>query len=274
MVLTDQNHENEDSDMNPIQTPGAISWAELLTSDAKAATSFYKALFEWDTMTAQMSTGEYTVGSAGKKPVAGIMNLPAEGIPVYWGYYVTVLDVDAVVAQAQEAGATLMAEPFTVEEVGRMAVIQDPFGAVFSVIAYKEPDHEAHQGNWSDNFQLHGAFSWFELRVADADAAATFYSDLFGWKVVTQQMSQGPYNIIQIGEEGIGGILTVPPEEMPPHWGGYVTVRDIDAFASTAQAEGGNMLFPVIDLPDVGKFTMVTDPQGGVIAGMQYATPA
>jgi len=259
--------------MKPIQTPGAISWAELMTSDTAGATAFYKALFGWDTMTMEMSTGEYTVGNVNGQPVAGIMQLPMPDVPVYWGVYVTVTDVDDVAAKAVAAGATTVAEPFTVEEVGRMAVIQDPFGAVFSLISYKDPDHEAHQREWAENFQLHGAFSWFELRVADATAATQFYTDLFGWNVLTQELSQGPYNVIQIGEEGIGGILSVSPDEMPPHWGAYVTVSDIDAYCETAKEEGGNVLFPVVDMPDVGKFTMVSDPQGGILAGMQYATP-
>ena len=259
--------------MKPINTHGAISWAELQTSDPKAAAAFYSALFEWETQTMEMDFGLYTVGSVGGQPTAGIMKLMAEGNLVNWGLYVTVDDVDATLSQAAEAGATIIQEGFDAPAVGRMGVFQDPFGAAISVIKYNDPDHEAHQREWANCFTTHGVFSWFDLRVADAEAASAFYGDLFGWTTQKTEMPQGAYYIINVGEEGIGGMVSVSADEMPPHWGAYVTVRDLDAYIELAESSGGKLLFPLVQIPDVGRFAAISDPQGGVLAGFEYIIP-
>jgi len=123
-------------------------------------------------------------------------------MPPYWGIYFTVEDVAAAVSKAKGLGASVIMDTFEAPEVGTMAVLQDPQGAVFSVIAYKEPDHEDHQRPWAENFGLNGAFSWYELRVPEAAKAAEFYQALFGWNMRVDQMGMGPYHLFMLGEEG------------------------------------------------------------------------
>ena len=217
-----------------------------------------------------MPMGPYSVAMISGLPVAGMMQLPDETMPVFWGFYVTVSDVDATIEKAVANGGVLIEPAFDIPGTGRMAVLQDPQGAVFSLIKYEESDEALPPRKWDDNFQTHGAFSWFELRVPDADAVADFYSELFGWTYDRQEMAMGPYTMVNVGETGIGGLLSVDPKEMPPHWGAYVTVDDIDAFAVIVGAQGGKVLFPVQDVPGVGRMTMISDPQGGIIAAMQY----
>jgi predicted enzyme related to lactoylglutathione lyase len=202
--------------MNPMLTLGAASWTELMTTDLDAAIAFYKAVFGWKVEVAPMSAGPYGVGQVDGKYISGMMSLPQEGMPPYWGVYFTVADVEATVAKATELGGTVIMDTFDAPEVGTMAVLQDPQQAVFSVIAYKEPDHEDHQRPWAENFGLNGAISWYELRVPDAAVAASFYQNLLGWTRDEQQMSMGPYLVFQLEGEGQGGILSVNPEEMPP----------------------------------------------------------
>ena len=123
-----------------------------------------------------------------------------------------------------------------------------------------------------DVFKTHGAFSWSELTTADPAAAAAFYGPLFGWRVEAMDMGGGPYHVVKVGETAVGGIMSrrrgAPP--MPPHWGCYVTVDDVDAIAAQAAALGGKVLVPPMDMPGVGRMAVIDDPQGATLNVMQY----
>ena len=127
--------------MDVFKTPGAFSWSELMTSDAAAAQAFYGPLFGWEFDTMDMGTGPYRVVKVGGEAVGGIMDKPPgmEAVPPVWGCYVTVSDVEATVARCTALGGTVCQPPFDIPNVGRMAVLQDPQGAVINVIAYKMP---------------------------------------------------------------------------------------------------------------------------------------
>ncbi len=123
--------------MNVFQTPGAVSWAELQTADPAAAARFYGALFGWKIEVSDMGTGPYHVVKVGDAAVGGICGFPPDAPKVStWSSYVTVADCDQAAAKARALGGTVCAGPFDIPKVGRMAVIQDPQGAVFNVIAY------------------------------------------------------------------------------------------------------------------------------------------
>jgi predicted enzyme related to lactoylglutathione lyase len=124
--------------MDPFKTPGAISWNELATSDPEAAGRFYGALFGWSIKAQDMGTGMYHVASVGDTQVGGIMGLPpdAGAMPPAWGCYITVHNVEDTLAQCAALGGQVLVPPMDVPGVGRMAVLQDPQGAVFSVMAY------------------------------------------------------------------------------------------------------------------------------------------
>jgi predicted enzyme related to lactoylglutathione lyase len=125
--------------MDPYKTHGAFSWSELMTTDPAAAVAFYGALFGWTADNVDMGTGPYHVVKAGEASVGGIMAMPPSvpaGTPPCWGCYVTVDDCDASVARCTELGGRVLMPPMDVQGVGRMAVLQDPQGAVFNVIRY------------------------------------------------------------------------------------------------------------------------------------------
>lgn len=126
-----------------------------------------------------------------------------------------------------------------------------------------------------DAFKTHGAFSWSELITSDATRACEFYGSLFGWTFDTMDMGQGPYHVIKVegAPQGIGGIVKARPEmgAMPPAWGCYVTVDDVDATARKAVALGGKCLMGPMDIPNVGRMATLQDPQGAVISAITYA---
>jgi len=116
---------------------GAASWVELSTTDAQAAIVFYSQLFGWSTEEMPMQDGAYTVVKTGSDGIGGIMPpLPQIQGPPRWGIYITVDDVDATAAKAQQLGATTIVPPTDIPDVGRFYTFQDPQGAVISAITY------------------------------------------------------------------------------------------------------------------------------------------
>jgi hypothetical protein len=117
-----------------------------------------------------------------------------------------------------------------------------------------------------------GYFSWNELMTTDAGKAKKFYGELFGWQMEDIPMEGMTYTIIKVKGEEIGGIMNTPPKAagVPPHWGAYVTVRDVDAAAKKVEALGGQIIVPPTDIPNVGRFSVIQDPQGAALSIITY----
>ncbi len=120
-----------------VNEPGALTWNELSTRDLAAAKTFYEAVFGWTFDTEPMGDMEYTTILLDGGMVGGMMATPAEvppDVPAYWLAYFGTADTDASVAEASGLGATLMAGPIDIP-AGRFAVLADPAGAFFGLIA-------------------------------------------------------------------------------------------------------------------------------------------
>jgi uncharacterized protein len=115
-----------------VNEAGALTWNELITTDPAAA-KFYEQVLGVTTSTMDMGTGEYTLFHVGDQMVGGCTPPPMEGVPNHWHVYFAVDDADATAAKATELGGSVMVAPFD-SPVGRMAVLTDPQGAVFSII--------------------------------------------------------------------------------------------------------------------------------------------
>ncbi len=84
------------------------------------------------------------------------------------------------------------------------------------------------------------------------------------------------YSVASVGDAPVGGI-TAPRKQcatLPPQWGVYITVADVDATATQAVEHGGTLLFPPREIPGVGRFCLLQDPQGAVFYAITYAAPA
>ncbi len=117
------------------------------------------------------------------------------------------------------------------------------------------------------DYPAHGSFCWNELMTTDMEAASRFYGQLFGWNY-KDSMGDMPYSIVEGGGREQGGIMPMPPEagQMPPNWGAYVAVDDVDASARQAEELGGKILMEPRDIPHVGRFCVIQDPQGAVLS--------
>lgn len=128
----------------------------------------------------------------------------------------------------------------------------------------------------ADPFKQHGAFSWCELMTTDAEAAKAFYTKLFGWDSEDMPMPGMTYTVVKAGGNGIGGIMAIPKEAQgkPPAWGPYVTVDDVDLTAKIAVQLGAKLCVPPQDIPGVGRFSVIQDPQGAALSIITYKKSA
>jgi len=128
-----------------------------------------------------------------------------------------------------------------------------------------------------DAFTTPGAFSWNELMTSDPEAALAFYTALLGWKTQKMPMPGFDYHVLKVGETSVGGVMAMPPEAkaggMPPNWGSYVTVSDVDATARKALELGGQVAHGPADIPNVGRFAVIVDPQGAALNVIAYTPP-
>lgn len=126
-----------------------------------------------------------------------------------------------------------------------------------------------------------GRMVWRELATKDVAKAKRFYGELFGWTFEDRSMGPaGTYTMVNANGAGRGGIMQMHGEmaQMPSHWAVYVSVKDVDAAAKAAKDAGGTVGYGPQDIPDVGRFAVVLDPDGASIcafkSGMGDPAPA
>ena len=121
----------------------------------------------------------------------------------------------------------------------------------------------------SDEKPAHGTFCWNELMTRDSDAAAKFYSELIGWKIVDSGMPGMQYSMLKAGDKDAGGMMAMPPDvpaDVPSHWMSYITVDDVDVAAAKVKELGGVVLHGPMDIPTVGRFCTIQDPTGACVS--------
>jgi predicted enzyme related to lactoylglutathione lyase len=120
-----------------------------------------------------------------------------------------------------------------------------------------------------------GHFVWHELQTTDPGAAKAFYTALIGWGTHEYEGLGQPYSFLMQGEMPLGGVMQLPPEAAaagaPPNWMSYVTTPDVDATTARASKLGATVLVPPSDIPEMGRFSVLQDPQGAVLATWKAA---
>jgi len=246
--------------------PGTFCWIELGTTDTKAAKTFYGGLFDWTFSDVPMGPdASYTLTHRGGLDVSGLYAYDAEqrkrGVPPHWLVYVAVASADEAAERAKSLGATIPMAPMNVMDVGRMALIQDPQGAVFAVW---EP--KSHAGSRLVN-EI-GSYGWVELQTTDDAAARDFYSRLFGWEVKVGPVGGAPYTQWKWGDGYVGGCMKLDPAwgPLPPHWLLYFRVESCNATTADVMGRGGRVVAAPRDIAGIGRIAVFADPQGAVFA--------
>lgn len=254
--------------------PNTFCWPELATSDASGAKKFYADILGWNFHDDEVAPGMvYTMCLKDDKAAGALFPLNAEmksqGAAPNWLSYVSVESVDETTNKAKKLGAKVVREPMDVMDVGRMAELQDPTGAVFALWEPKK-----HIGAQVVN--EHGALTWNELQTPDVDRAGKFYTELFGWGADTQDMGSFTYTSYKNGDRPAGGMMPIDQQTMgdvPPNWGVYFAVDQCDKTVEKAKKIGATVIVGPQDIPEVGRFATMIDPQGAVFSVIELANP-
>jgi predicted enzyme related to lactoylglutathione lyase len=246
--------------------PGTFSWPELATTDQKAGAAFYAALFGWEIDEQPIGpSATYTMFKLRHLEVAAASSLRPEQreqhVPAHWNAFVTVANADATAARAAELGGKVLAPPFDVMDAGRMAVIQDPTGAVVSI-------WQAGKHLGAKVLREPGSLGWTELSTRDTATAERFYTQLFGWKSKAGATGAESYTEFYVDDQPQAGMIAMSPEwgEAMPNWMPYFEVSNCDATHDKAVQLGARVYMPPTDIPNVGRFALLADPQGAVFA--------
>ena len=243
---------------------GRPLWYELMTTDMKAAESFYRNVVGWQTAPFEGAGQPYTVFKrSGDQSVGGVMTRPSEvKAPPFWAMYVGVPKLEEAAAQIKRLGGKAHTEVISIPDVGRLQMMMDPQGAAFYIM---EPSSSEQRPEGAPEV---GEASWHELMTSDWKAAMKFYEQVFGWKP-SQAMEMGPMGTYQMFDRPhgmIGGMMNKPPEmaTVPPFWQIYFRVPDVHAAAERIKANGGQITSGPMEVPGGDWVVTATDPQGAV----------
>jgi predicted enzyme related to lactoylglutathione lyase len=212
-----------------------------------------------------------------------------EGAPpaAMWNTYVWVEGADETASKVQDAGGSIVMEPFDVMDAGRMAVFADPEGAAFCVWQAKE-----HKGAQIVN--ENGSLNFNGLNTRDAEGAKSFYGSVFGWGTLSLGGGAGMWTLPGYGDylerdnpdlrkrmaevdapEGFEDVvasinpITDDQPDVPAHWNVTFAVDDADATADRAAELGGQVIVPPVDAPWV-RMTVIADPQGATFTANKF----
>jgi predicted enzyme related to lactoylglutathione lyase len=241
---------------------GRVVWHELVTTDVERAKTFYTALLGWEIETWKPGELDYAMISVGGQTHGGFQAAQG-GAPPHWLGHIQVEDADAAAATATGLGATVIAGPLDVPDVGRFIVIADPQGAVCSLY------RPAGEGPSTE-----GVFLWDELLASDVEAAKAFYGAVVGWTTADMDMGDMVYTIFKrAGDVDAGGCMPKPADmPIPAAWMTYLATPDVDATVARAAELGGSVVGPPFDVAGVGRLAIIADPTGAVV-GLFAPTP-
>lgn len=247
---------------------GKFVWYDVMTTDTKSATNFYRAVIGWSAQEHPMADGgSYTIFSSGSAMVAGLMTIPeamrAESVPPCWSGYISTDDVDADARRVGAAGGAIKRPPTDIPNVGRFAVVSDPGGAVFLLFKPNAQEEPAPVAPMTP-----GRIGWHELCAGDLDREFSFYSRLFGW-TKDRAYDMGPMGVYQTFSSGAapcGGMMKACAQMPYPSWNYYIAVESVAEAADRARAHGAMILDGPAEVPGGAWIVRARDPQGAHFA--------
>jgi predicted enzyme related to lactoylglutathione lyase len=241
--------------------PGKFIWFDLATDDPAGARAFYGTVFGWTFRPVDNAPASYTLieGAGGK--VGGLFrqSRPA-GAPIgsRWISLISVADPSIVAQRARDRGGRVVVAPVAVPGRGTHAVLRDPQGAVFGVLA-------ASGGDPADDPVEDGGVFWLDLFAAEPHKAAAFYSDLIGYESSEVAVGGRKRWLLAAGGIARAGVVSLPPGTRSPGWLPYVLVDDVPSTLARVRENGGRIVVaPRADLVD-GRVAVFADPNGGVV---------
>jgi uncharacterized protein len=254
---------NEETGM--VDYPGRFAWYELITTDIAGARTFYADVMGWGVREASTPELAYSLFTAGRASVVGLMDLPEEarkmGAMARWVGYVRVDDVDIMADRIKRLGGAVYVPP-TNTNIGRISVVADPQTATLALVK----GLKLGQGQPAEPGKP-GRVGWHELLAADREKAFTFYGELFGWQKAEAEIGpRDSYQMFSAGGRTIGGMLTKTANDQVPFWLYYFNVGDLDAAMERVKNGGGQIYDGPLELSDGSWIARCRDPQGAAFA--------
>jgi uncharacterized protein len=248
-----------------VDYPGCFAWYELMTTDVGAAEAFYRHVVGWGVQDASTPDLPYTLFTAAKARVGGLMNLPEEGRKMgatpRWMGYVGVNDVEVTASRIKRLGGTVYVPP-TNTNIGLISVVADPQRATFALVNGLKPARQIPAESGKP-----GRVGWHELHADDWEKVFAFYSEIFGWQKADAEISHtDAYQLFSAGGLTIGGMCAKWPAQPLPFWLLYFNVADIGAAVERVKASGGQVFEGPLELPDGSGIARCADPQGAQFA--------
>lgn len=242
---------------------GKMVWADLLTNDIDAAADFYRAVFGWS-ISASADSG-YLNASLDGELIAAISSYQgsAPDEPGIWLASLSVESVDAAMKRGVAQGGVQLAPGEDLPGRGRVAVLQDPQGAVVGVM-------RATGGDPADGAKLRsGDWIWPELWSPEPAAIVPFYRQVFGYEYELLQDDNGlQHHVLARDNIARASVVQTPLEDVEPNWLLYLLVDDMEATLTALRTNGGKVLWDAAPGDAMSDVAIIMDPTGGVL-GLQ-----
>ncbi len=232
-------------------------WHGLITTDMEAAKAFYSAVIGWGVETMPMGDTDATMFTANNNIFAHLS--PAmDGQPSHWSSFLRVDDVDASTKAATNNGGQEIMPPIDIPP-GRFSIISSPSGAAMALFLEADPADSNHLESTP------GHVHWVELHSKDIDKDIEWLKTTFGFDTSEMDMPFGPYHILKSGDNPSGGAMASQAPEAPAHWLVWINVANVDETMALVEKNKGKVLSPIMDVPEVGRMTVIQDPTGGML---------
>ena len=244
---------------------GRFVWFEYVTKDVKKAQGFFGELFNWSTQDVPMPQGSYQMISNAGQTIGGYMVTP-EGAPphAHWLSHLQVVDAAATARQIKSQGGKIRKDAFKVAEMGTMAIVADPFDGTFALWQPTKPE------GMGDYRETLGSFCWNELSTEQPEKSLEFYKKVGGFDVESMDMpGMGKYHQLKSDGKPRAGVMKSSMPGVPQMWTPYVHVANADQSHDKAKKLGSKIHVPPTDIPNVGRFSIFSDPLGGTLGILQ-----
>lgn len=240
---------------------GEFLWCDLATFDVVNALKFYGPIFDWDLKSEEFADGSiYYYASNKNDVIAGIYEMPREyresGMDSFWMSYIGVDDVVEAIKTATAHGGNLVLGPATFGHGATIAMLEDPFGAKFTVFSGSHLQPRSMK-------MVHGAHFWNELYTTDTDQAIDFYTTLFNWKISNPD-ANGRARVDNLADRLTTAIHQIN-EDTPiktPQWTVSFASEEVEEVKSRLLAAAVPMIENAHNAP--GRDICVKDPNGAI----------
>jgi predicted enzyme related to lactoylglutathione lyase len=248
---------------------GKVIWAELVTPTLSDAERFYGSLFGWTFRERSPANSHYALALLNGEPVAGLIHHPlqeGQRRQPYWLTFIAVQDVDVAERAIVKDGGKVVVAPRTYTARGRQAVLADPEGAPFAILA-------SAGGDPPDYLAANGAWIWSSLLTRDPETVIAFYQNVFGYEVFDLQSDDGMQHALLATDDMARVSVNALPADAArrrPHWLNFIRVADTAATVTKAVALGGTVLVAPRKDRHGGMSAVIADPAGAPFGVMEW----